>query len=53
MTNFALRRDLAVTGTWYHHKDIHEVTWKSPDTKCVISLITHWLIEVTAQTFVI
>jgi hypothetical protein len=23
MVNFALRRDLALTGTWYQHKDIH------------------------------
>jgi endonuclease/exonuclease/phosphatase family metal-dependent hydrolase len=33
MINFALGRNLAVTGTWYHHKDIHEVTSRSPDNK--------------------
>jgi hypothetical protein len=27
MVNFALGRDLAVTGTWYQYKDIHKVTW--------------------------
>jgi hypothetical protein len=26
MVSFALGRDLAVTGTWYQHKDIHSVT---------------------------
>jgi hypothetical protein len=26
MVNFALGRDLAVTGTWYQHKDIKKVT---------------------------
>jgi len=25
MVNFALGRDLAVTGTWYQHKDINKV----------------------------
>ena len=33
MVNFALGRDLAETGTWCQHKDIHMVTWKSPDNK--------------------
>jgi len=33
MLNFALGRDLDVTKTWYQHKDIHKVTWRSPDNK--------------------
>lgn len=31
--HFALGRDLAVMGKWYQHKDIHKVTWWSPDNK--------------------
>jgi len=31
--NFALGRDLAETGTWCQHEDIHMVTWRSPDNK--------------------
>jgi len=33
MLNFALGTDLYMTGTWYQHKDIHKVTWRSPDNK--------------------
>jgi hypothetical protein len=33
MINFALGRNLDVTETWYQHKDIHKVTWRSPDNK--------------------
>jgi hypothetical protein len=33
MVNFAQGRDVAVTGTWYQHKDIHKVIWRSPDNK--------------------
>jgi hypothetical protein len=29
--NFALGTYSPVTGTWYQHKDIHKVTWRSPD----------------------
>jgi hypothetical protein len=28
MANFALGKDLAVTGTWYQHKDIQKVNWR-------------------------
>jgi len=31
MVNFAMERDLFVTGRWYQHKDIHIVTWQSHD----------------------
>ena len=44
MINFALERDLAVTGTLYHHKDIHEVTWKSPENK-ICNQIDHTLVN--------
>jgi hypothetical protein len=30
---FCLEKDLAVTGICYQHKDIHKVTWQSPDNK--------------------
>ena len=33
MLNFALGTDLYVMGTWYQHKGIHKVTWRSPDNK--------------------
>jgi hypothetical protein len=26
MVNFAMERDLSVTGTWYQYKDIHNIT---------------------------
>jgi hypothetical protein len=26
-----MERDLSVTGTWYQHKDIHNVIWRSHD----------------------
>jgi hypothetical protein len=31
MANFAMGRDLDVTGTWYQHKDFHKVNWRSRD----------------------
>jgi len=31
MVNFAMERDLSVTGAWYQHKDIHNATWRSHD----------------------
>jgi len=33
MVNFSLGRDLTVMGTWCQHKDIHKITWQSPDNK--------------------
>ena len=33
MVDFALGRDLAVTRKWYQNKDIHNVTWRSPNSK--------------------
>jgi len=42
--NFALERDLAVTGIWYHHKDIQEVAWRSPDNK-IWNQIDHTLVD--------
>jgi len=44
MVNFAMGRDLAVVGTWYQHKDIHKVTWQSPDNK-IYNQIDHILID--------
>ena len=34
MINFAMGRDLAVTETWYQHKDIPRVDWKWFDKIC-------------------
>jgi hypothetical protein len=44
MLNFALVRDLAVMGTFYQHKDIHKVTWRSPNNKICIQ-IDHILVD--------
>jgi hypothetical protein len=44
MVNFVLGRDLALTGTWYQNKDIHKVTWRSPDNK-VCNQIDHILVD--------
>jgi len=44
MVNFALGRDLAVTGTWYQHKDIHKDTWRSPDNK-LCNKVDHILLD--------
>jgi endonuclease/exonuclease/phosphatase family metal-dependent hydrolase len=44
MVNFAMGRDLAVAGTWYQHKDIHKVTWQSPDNK-IYNQIDHILVD--------
>jgi hypothetical protein len=44
MVNFALGRDLVAAGIWYQHKDIHKVTWRSPDNK-MCNQIHHILIE--------
>jgi hypothetical protein len=52
MVKFALGRDLAVTGIRYQRKDIHKVTWRSPDKKYVTRYITYWLTEDTALMFV-
>ena len=43
MVNFALGRELSVTGTRYQYKDIHKVTWRSRDKIC--NQIDHILVE--------
>jgi endonuclease/exonuclease/phosphatase family metal-dependent hydrolase len=44
MVNFAMGRDLAVVGTWYQHKNIHKVTWRSPDNK-IYNQTDHILVD--------
>lgn len=44
MVNFALGRDLAVTGTWFQHKDIYKITWRSSDNK-ICNQIDHILVD--------
>ena len=44
IVNFALARNLAVTGTWYQYQDIHNVTWTSPDNK-TCNQIKHILVD--------
>jgi len=41
-----------VTGTWYQHKDIHKVTWRSPDNKIYKQTEHILVIEDTARMFV-
>jgi hypothetical protein len=43
MVNFALG-DLAVKGKWYQRKDIHKVTWRSPDNK-ICNKVDHILLD--------
>jgi hypothetical protein len=52
MVKFALGRDLVVMGTWTQRKDIHKVTWRSPDKNYITRHITYWLTEDTARIFV-
>jgi len=49
MKNFALARDFSVTRTWYQHKDIHKVTWLSPDNK-ICNQINHILVDRRQRT---
>jgi hypothetical protein len=44
MLNFALGRDLAITGTWCQPTNINKATWKSPDNKKCNS-IHHKLVD--------
>ena len=44
MVNVALGVALAVTGTWYQHKDIDKVTWRSTDNKMCNQMV-HILID--------
>jgi endonuclease/exonuclease/phosphatase family metal-dependent hydrolase len=44
MADFALGRDLAVTGTWFQHRDIRNITWGSPDNQ-ECSQIDHILVD--------
>jgi hypothetical protein len=44
MVNFAPGGDLDVAETWYQHKDIHEVTWRSPDN-AIRNQINYILVE--------
>jgi endonuclease/exonuclease/phosphatase family metal-dependent hydrolase len=44
MVNFAVGRNLAVTGIWYQYHDIHKVTWTSPDNKAC-NQINHMLVN--------
>jgi len=44
MVNFALGRNLAVTGTWYQYQVIHKVTWTSPDNQ-ICNQINHILVD--------
>jgi hypothetical protein len=44
MVNLALGRDLAVTGTWCQHEDIHKATWRSPDNK-ICNQIDYTLVD--------
>jgi hypothetical protein len=49
MADFALWRNVAVTGTCFQHKYIHKATWQSPDNQ-ICNQIDHiyWLIGGTA-----
>jgi endonuclease/exonuclease/phosphatase family metal-dependent hydrolase len=51
MVSFAVGRDLAVTRTWYQHKDINVVTWKPPDKK-ICNQIDHILVDIRHCTCV-
>jgi hypothetical protein len=42
--NFALGTDSDVMGTWYQHKDIHDFTWRSPDSK-ICNPLDHILVD--------
>jgi endonuclease/exonuclease/phosphatase family metal-dependent hydrolase len=42
--DFALGRDLAVNDTWFQYKDIHKVTWRSPDNQ-ICNQIDHLLVD--------
>jgi hypothetical protein len=44
MADFALGRDVAVNGTWFQYKDIHKVTWRSPDSQ-ICNQIDHLLVD--------
>jgi len=44
MVNFALGRNLAVTGTWYQYQVIHKVTLTLPDNK-TCNQINHILFD--------
>jgi hypothetical protein len=44
MVNIAMARDFSVTRTWYQHKDIHRVTWRSPDNK-ICNQTNHILVD--------
>ncbi|PSN51671.1 hypothetical protein C0J52_09600 [Blattella germanica] len=44
MVDFASGKDMAVTGTWFQHKNIHKGTWTSPDKK-TINQIDHILVD--------
>ena len=50
--NFVLGRDSTMTGTWYQHKDIHKVTWRSPDNKIYKQTEHTLVIEDIARMFV-
>ena len=36
---------MAITGTWFEHKNIHKVTWRSPDRR-TFNQIDHILIDI-------
>jgi len=44
LLNFACSKNMVVTSTLFNHKDIHKMTWRSPDGK-TFSQIDHFLID--------
>ena len=44
LVDFCLDFDLVIGGTLFQHKDIHKLTWKSPDSKTV-NQIDHLMIN--------
>ena len=44
LVNFCLEFDIVIGRTQFQHKDIHKLTWKSPDSK-IVNQIDHLMIN--------